>query len=101
VDVNDTNLPNFEVEFAVLMNQLKIGAVGGDQAASVMPDGKGDQDIEMQVPELCRREAFVGMNLREQLARFQPNPFRGSEDGMVLAEGPYKVAFRSFGRAAP
>jgi len=99
--MNDTNLPNFQEEFAVLMNQLEVSAVGGDQASSVRPGGKSDQHIEMQITELFRSEAFVSMNLCQQLARFQPNLFRGSEDGMAPAENSHELAFSSFGRAAP
>jgi len=48
VDINDTNLPDFHAEFAVMMNQIKVSAVGSDQASSVRAGGKCDQHIEMQ-----------------------------------------------------
>src|SRR5271165_3304758 len=73
--------PYFELELAMVVDQLEIGAVGGDEAGTVRPRCQGDEHIEMQVAQVLSGESFIGTNLRKQLSRFQPVPHRRRKNG--------------------
>jgi hypothetical protein len=55
----------------------------------------------VKIAELARREAVIGANLGQYLARFDPILFRRSQDRMVVSQGAQEIALRSSSCAAP
>jgi len=54
------------------MNQLEVGAVGGDQRCSVGAGGQRDQNVKVQIAQLGRLEALIGSDCGKNLALFKP-----------------------------
>jgi len=94
-------LPYFEPKSTVGANHLEIVAVGGDQPGAVRPGRERDQDVEMQVTQLIRREAFIGVDSTQHPAGFEPIALRGCQYGMVLLQRSQELPLCRFRRTTP
>ena len=57
-----SEVPYFDMKFPVGAEQFKIGAVRRNQQGAVRPRGERAEQVEMQVSELVRHEAFLRVN---------------------------------------
>jgi hypothetical protein len=101
VDMIELNLPYLESQLSVMMNHLKIGSVGGDQAGSAGARGQRNQDVEMQITQFVGGKTVSGAKFSQNLARLDPVVFRGTQNGMILCQGSQEISLSSLGRTAP
>jgi len=94
-------LPDIETKFAILMDQFKVGSIGGNQERSMRAGRQRNQNVKVQVAEFLRSKAFVRANPREQLARLQPCLFSGCEDRVILAKHSDELALCGLGSSTP
>lgn len=101
VDPEVGSLPYLKLEFSIASDHFKVGAIGRNQPGAVRPRGKGDEDVEMHIAELVRRELLVCVDFPQYLAGLQPVFFCRSQDGMVPLEGQQEFPLCRLGGAAP
>ena len=56
-------LPDHTQKLAIVIDGLEVSAVRGDEAGSMGACGEGDEDVEVKIAGLARREAVIGANL--------------------------------------
>jgi len=84
-----------------MINHFEIGPVRRNQAGTMGAGRERDEHVEMKIAQLIRCKTAIRANFSQDLARFQPISFRGSQRGMIPAESPEKLPFHRLHDSAP
>jgi hypothetical protein len=93
--------PNFKVDLAIPIDQLKICPIGRDEAGPVGACSEGDENVEMQIAQFVGLEAMISADVSQYLARLQPVFFGRSQDWVSSRQRPEKLPIRSLRGAPP